>query len=501
MKFINQRPVTRLGNKVKKRFTDCLRILCLGLVFSLCTTIFAEGNVHAGFFFDAFPLTLDAGSRTEAAGPFFYKQQKDSETTWAVPPLFSRNADPAVESLEDDFLYPLLTCERYGREYRWQFIQLFSFAGGANPDDTENKRFTIYPFYFQQRSPNSNDNYTALLPFYGHLKGRLMRDETFFVMFPLYIETRKRDVITDNYLFPFFDLRHGNGLRGWQFWPLAGAEHKDVTTITNGFGETEIVGGYDKYFALWPVHFWQNNGIGTDAPEKFRADLPLYSYSRSPQRDVTTVLWPFFNWIDDRGKKYREWQGPYPFVDFARGEGKTATRIFPLFSRAHNDTFDSAFYLWPLYKYNRLHTGALDQRRTHILFYLFSEVIEKNTNTAAVKQRDALWPLFTWRRDFNGNSRLQILAPIDPVLPANRGVERNWSPLWSLWRAEDNPRAGVSSRSLLWNLYRSDRTPDSKKCSLLFGLFQYQSDAETRNLRLFFIPVGNAHKTAHPLEK
>ena len=74
------------------------------------------------------------------------------------------------------------------------------------------------------------------------------------------------------------------GMHGWQFWPLVGARHKVVTTLTNGFGEIETVGGHDKYFALWPIHFWQNTGIGTDNPEKFRANLPLYTYTRSPKR-------------------------------------------------------------------------------------------------------------------------------------------------------------------------------------------------------------------------
>ncbi len=61
---------------------------------------------------------------------------------------------------------------------------------------------------------------------------------------------------------------------------------------------------------------------------------------------------------------------------------------------------------------------------------------------------------FTWHRDFNGNERLQVLAPIEPAVPDNRGIERNWSPLWSLWRAENNPKTGAASQSLLWNLYR-----------------------------------------------
>jgi hypothetical protein len=474
-----------------------LRVCGLGLVLSFCAPAFAKNAVHAGLFFDQFPLTLDPGQRTEAVGPFFYDQQKESEMTWAVPPLFSHDADPAVESREDDLLYPILTYEHYGKEYRWQFIQLFSFAGGQEPDNSEKRRFTIYPIYFQQRAPDTNENYTALAPFYGHLKDRLMRDKIFFVMFPIYSETQKRDIVTDNYLYPVFHLRTGDGLHGWQFWPLAGAEHKDVTTQTNGFGDVEIIGGHDNFFALWPVHFWQNNGIGTDNPEKTRADLPLYSYSRSPNRDSTSVIWPFFNWIDDREKKYREWEGPYPFVVVARGEDKTATRIFPLFGRAHNDTFESDFYLWPLYKFNWLHTGALDQRRTRIFFYLFANVIERNTNTAAEKRRVDLWPLFTWRRDFNGSTRLQILAPVEPALPNNRGIERNWSPLWSLWRAEDNPKTGAGSQSLLWNLYRRDTTPDSKKCSLLFGLFQRQTTPEGNTTRLFYIPVSKTKSTAN----
>jgi hypothetical protein len=334
------------------------------------------------------------------------------------------------------------------------------------------------------------------VPFYGHLKNRLFRDEIFFVMFPIYSETRKRDVITDNYLFPFFDLRHGTGLHGWQFWPLVGTEHKDVTTQTNGFGEIETVEGYDKFFALWPIHFYQNTGIGTDDPAKFRADLPFYSTLRSPSRDSTSVLWPFFSWIDDRGEKYREWEGPYPFVVVARGAGKTVTRVWPLFNQAHNDTLENDYYLWPLYRYDYLHSGALDYRRTHVLFYLFVNVKEKNLETGAQRHRVDMWPFFTYHRDFNGNKWLQVPAPVEPALPNNRGVERNWSPLWSLWRSERNPKSGAASQSLLWNFYRRDTAPTSKKCSLIFGLFQYQSDSRMKKLRLFYVPVLEWHEPA-----
>ncbi|HEY5231982.1 MAG TPA: hypothetical protein VIK35_00410 [Verrucomicrobiae bacterium] len=472
-----------------KKFIHSFEMCYLGAMLGFSSAVFGQEDFHDGPAFDQFSLTLDSGRRTEAVGPFFYDEQKDSEKTRAIPPLLSYDADPATESKEFDLLYPLLTYESYGSEYRWQFFQLFAFSGGKNSLDSRAKRFTIFPLYFQQRSPDTNENYTALVPFYGHLKNRLFRDDIYFVMFPIYSETRKKDVVNDNYLYPFFNLRHGDGMHGWQLWPLVGEEHKVVTTTTNGFGDVSIVGGYDKFFALWPFCFKTDTGIGTDEREKSWGVLPFYMQTRSPLRDSTSALWPFFTWIDERGKKYREWQGPWPFVIFTRGEGKTTSRAWPLFSQSHNNEKESDSYLWPLYQFHRLHFDPLDQRRTRVMFYLYEDTVEKNTQTGAEKRRVDMWPFFTWHRDFDGNSRLQIFAPIEPVVPENSGIERNWSPLWSLWRAETNPKTGAGSQSLLWNLYRSDSTPDSKKISLLFGLFQYQSTGETNRLRLFYIPV------------
>ncbi len=473
-----------------------MRICFCFLACGFSSNVFGQGDFHAGFFYDQFPLTLDSGRRTEAVGPLFYEEQKDSEKTWALPPLFSRYTNPDIETREDDFLYPLLTYEYYGREYRWQFFQLWSFAGGKNAEESENRRFTIFPFYFQQRSPMPEENYTALLPIYGHLQHRLFRDKIFFVLFPIYSETQKKDVVTDNYLWPFFHLRHGDGMSGWQFWPVVGNEHKDVTTQTNGFGDAVTVAGYNKFFALWPFIFNVTDGVGTDNPSRFWGVLPLYLQLRSPQRDSTTVLWPFFSWIEDRGKQYHEWQGPWPFVIFARGPGKTTSRVWPIFSQSHNDTMESDAYVWPIYTFRRTHSDPLDLKRTRILFYLFENTVQKNTATGEYKRRVDALPFFTYHRDYNGSSRLQILAPLEPAVPNNRGIERNWSPLWSIWVSEHNTQTEARSQSLFWNLYRHESAPGSKKCSLLFGLFQYQSDAEMKRVRLFYVPVFKARPPA-----
>ena len=128
------------------------------------------------------------------------------------------------------------------------------------------------------------------------------------------------------------------------------------------------------------------------------------------------------------------------------------------------------------------------------MFFLYSDLIEGNEETGTALQRTDLWPLFTARRDHNGDERLQIPALLEPLLPNNKSIERNHSPVWSLWRSEKNGRTGQASQSFLWNLYRLDAAPESRKCSLLFGLFQYQSGAEGKRVRLFYIPFGKGKK-------
>jgi hypothetical protein len=487
----------------------------LALVLTYGSPVFSAEPLHAGPLYDHFDLTfvpadsnLQLWSRTEALGPFFYSEQQDTRHTWAIPPLFSHTQDSATESEEYDIVYPILTYDRFGQQYRWQIFQLFSFAGGPSETEKVRRRFTLFPIYFQQRSSDSNENYTAVGPFYGHLKNRLFRDEISYMMFPIYSETRKKDVITDNYMYPLFHLRHGDGLTGWQFWPFVGHEHKEVTTQTNGFGDVSTVPGHDRRFVMWPLYYNQHNNLGTANAQWNQGSIPLYDFMRSPLRDSTTVLWPFFSTIDDREKKYHEWQMPWPFVVIARGEGKRTTRFFPFYSQARSPGTNvppgasvamqqSDFYLWPAYVYKRFHSDPLDRSRKRIFFFLYSDTIQKNTVTGAYKRRRDFWPFYTHKRDYNGDTSLQILSILEPYLPQSKSIERDYSQLWSIWRAENDPNAGRTSQSLLWNLYRHETTRESKRTSFFFGLYQTRSEPAGKSVRLFYIPIVNSGRPTH----
>jgi hypothetical protein len=486
--------------------------LALGLVLRLSAQADA---ISAGPLVSSFNLTLGPGEREEVLGPLFYRETSSAHELTAMPPLWSCTRYREIDATETDVLYPILTYDRFGQEYRIQFCQFFSFSGGVvSSADTNVSRFTLFPFYFQQRSPVPEKNYTAVFPFYGQLKNRFFRSEIDFALWPLYVKTkrtaklappvedesflgpmhriyqsRRGDITTYNFVAPIFHVRTGPGLTGWQAWPLAGAEHKQTLTGTNRWGDPQLEGGHEKYFALWPVFALEKSGLGTTNEEHYAAVLPLFATASSPARDSTTAPWPLgFTYTVDRARKYTEWGLPWPFVVFARGEGKTTSRVWPFFSQSHNETLESDFYLWPIYKYNRVNAPPLDRRRARILFYLYSDTTEKNLETGKGKRRVDAWPLLSYTRDWEGNERWQAVALLESWLPASKSIARDYSPVWSILRVEKNALTGASSESFLWNFYRHETAGTDRQGSMLFGLVQWHVSPEGRKARWFYLP-------------
>ena len=450
----------------------------------------AEREIIAGPAWSDYPLTLESGRRQEAAGPLFFAQQTGSQWQWGLPPLFCYTRTPDVDWTESEILYPLFTWRRFGTEYRVQFFQLLSFSGGKTQAGPGTRLFTLFPFYFQRRSEDPKLNYTAAVPFYGHLQDRLFHDDIKFVLFPLYAETRKKEVVTDNYLYPVVHLRSGGGVTGWQIWPVAGVEQKKPGLRTNVLGDLEVTGGYNRFFAVWPWFLKDQSGLGTTNREDRLLAAPFYSRLRSPLRDEDCYGWPIGYWrTEDRGKNCRERDFLWPLFEVARGE-RTVTRVFPFYSRAAGYGLENDFYLWPLYKSLRAQTPAMERQRVRLAFFLYSDIRETNRQNGESLRRVDFWPFFTYSRDMEQKQRLQVLSVLEPFFPNNRSIERGYSQIWSVWRTEKDVRTGLASQSLLWNLYRRESGPRSKKYSLLFGLFQYQSDNKGANWRVCHITIG-----------
>jgi hypothetical protein len=474
----------------------CFLLVSTALLTPICRA--QSSPVRAGPLAQKFPLTLIPGERVEVLGPFLHYEVSDLWKAWALSPLLSYTRDYGIDSTGWDLAYPLMSYDRYGKEYALRFLVLLSFSGGQDQAEQIQRRTTLFPIFFHQSSPDPELRYLAVFPLAGSMKNRLFRDEIRFLLFPLYGSSRRADVITHNVLYPIFHLRKGNQLHGWQVWPLVGFEERIAYSRTNRFGDEELVPGHRKTFALWPIYMRQDLQMGSTNPVSHRILFPFYALQRSPARDSSSYLWPLFSYTDDRQQQFREWGLPWPLIVFARGEGKTVNRVWPFYSHAYSASLESQFVLWPIYRRNRVYSPPFDRERTRILFFLYSHVNELNEQTGQANQRWDLWPLFIRREDREGNRWLQIFAPLEPFLPHNETLRRNWSPLWSVWRSQKNQRTGASSQSLLWNLYRRDAIPEAQVHSAMFGLFQYESSRAGKRLRLFYIPLSGRKAADEP---
>jgi hypothetical protein len=441
-----------------------------------------EPQAWWGPLFSEFDLTLQIGSGTEAVGPIWGSSESDGVSTWRISPLFSRENEPQLERAEWEFVYPFVSYDRFGTEWKVQFLQMLHFSGGSTLDGDIKKRQTLFPFYFRQESPGGTNDYFALAPFYGHFRNRLFRDEVRFALFPLWLETRKRDVVTRNFIAPFFHIRSGGGVNGWQAWPVVGAESKPPTIRTNVIDEPEVVPGHERRFFAWPFYFQERKGIGGPNPTTNLFLFPTHLRSRSPEMDHT--WWFFFSHRTNRTDRFEEWAFPWPFLGRSRGPGKHADRVWPIWGKATNATQQSDFLAWPFYIHKRSTTPTFERERHRFLYFGYSDLREEDrTRGEALRRRD-LWPLFAWRRDREGLERLQVLAPLEGIFPSNKSIERLYSPIWAVWRSEANPKAHASSRSLLWNLWRQEQRRDYRRSSVLFGLIQTEKTPTGRSWRI-----------------
>jgi len=117
-------------------FIHRLRICCLGLAIGFHRHLCRGGFFVPGRSSINFALTLDSGNAPKPPGRFFMTSAKIREKHGPFHRYCLYDTDPATESKEFDLVYPVLTYECYGMEYRWQLAQLLSFSGGQDPDNS-----------------------------------------------------------------------------------------------------------------------------------------------------------------------------------------------------------------------------------------------------------------------------------------------------------------------------------------------------------------------------
>lgn len=413
----------------------------------------------------------------------------------AVRPLFHWREDKTAQSLEWEFLYPLMSYARSEEDAEFQFLQVLNFRKSATDPEAREERFDLFPIYMSGTA-ETGEKYLAILPFGGRAPNRWFQDEVEFVLFPLYARFVKQGAETRYFPWPILSVTRGEHRSAFRFLPLYGQDVKE--------------GVFEKRFVLWPLFLQQRTGLDGDSPEETLSILPFYVSQRSKDQDRTSVLWPFFSYTQDRARQFEQWDAPWPLIQIARGEGRTINRFLPLFSvehrRVRNQFFlremtrDTLVVLFPLYIRTREEFIGSLKVRDRVLWWLYSD--ERETGKDGSTRRVDVWPLLRYTRDREGAVEFQTLALLEALMPGNAKIERNYSPLWALYTYRRNP-AGDSVRSFLWNLVRHEETSAGRSIevlgpllayrergadahfSVLGGLFEYEVRQHVRAVRLF----------------
>jgi hypothetical protein len=451
-------------------------ILTLGLAGVLSTGIVPRAGASASFdwgFIASRHEDVNGDRCFKAAGPFF--QRASSTQDWhmvAVRPLYSSVLDPDNDRRAKDWLWPVATQRRFKNDVQSRYLIFYHYnheVGNVRP----RYRFWLFPFYFQGRDA-TGAHYRAVFPLGGSIHEFLGRDEISFILFPIQSKSRLNEVKTSNWLWPLISTTHGDRVERYRVFPF--------------YARSELKDSFKKQAVLWP--FW--NHVRYDYPGSSGSGFilfPVYGHVKLEDQETWWIVPPFIRYTD--GRKMDMLYLPWPFFQRVRSASEDRTYLWPLWGHKRIENVDRQFFLWPLGRVDRRDRGATYSRAFQLIPFYYSSSTRRKPSEGATNVTPKveqvyrkLWPVCSYRRE-GDQSRFKALE-LWPFAESS-AVERNWSPLWTLYRKD--ARADRRQCELLWGLYRHHRDEDRRFWSL-FPLFTWERDNKRDRYRHWSILKG-----------
>lgn len=430
---------------------------------------------------------MDTEHRTtklDAIGPFFTFYSSPLEQRYSLRPFFYVSKDKEVASTEVEYLFPLGKYRKREKESYFYLVPLFS--SHKDPIDTQGQTYDFGMFPIFWGKDENGDRYGGLFPIYGKLNHRFGKNQIRFYLWPLYVLSKDEYYTAHDILWPLLSYTIGENERGFKVWPL--------------FGHHEKEGEFYKDFSLWPIFFKQKKDLDTNYPKNTKAALPFYLEEKSPKKLSRSILWPFFNYSNDKKNNYKQWDMPWPLFQYGKGIELELFRLFPIYGHKRSTDSKTGYFLFPLYSYNK---DKLDDHKDTTHRVLLINKYEKKEYKKDSRDEKAirLWPLFYYNRERENITKFYF----PEVIPLeDEGFERNLSPLFRLYEFYKDSRGNTESK-LLWWLYRHkksntkelfeiaflldyEKKGDRSTFSILKGLFEYKQGKEDKSIKLLYLP-------------
>lgn len=404
--------------------------------------------------------------------PFYERVQTNGASFFAVRPFYSRTEH--AEGFTADVFWPLYSRKEFKDELTSRALLFYYTHRFGEENEAARRRRWLLPFWFSGRDAQG-ESYSALFPLGGTIREFLGRDRLSFVLFPLFGTGQINEVKTTSVLWPVYSRTRGGGIRRDRVFPI--------------FGKSVLEGEYEKKFVLWP--FWTSaEYVHSRNPGSSWILFPLCGRSKLEKESTTWLLPPFFRFT--KGEKENRIFCPWPFYQKADSEWARKHYVWPLWGhdQRKGGLNHRTFLLWPFLWSEHSETDLHEKTRRMIVPVFLSE--RKYLKEEGVAKEDQklvssswrVWPLVSRQTDENGSRfRLLELWPVKNSAP----VERNWSPLWTLYsRVEQN---GAVKKNLLWFAWNSERSREKNysEWSLLKGLVSCKKEAGSRSGRFLYL--------------
>jgi len=382
-----------------------------------------------------------------------------------VRPFYWREEGPRGRKV--NILGPIV---RYREDDHFRRLQVFPnvfYTARHSPQELRSWWFTFFPLLFL-----GSDDF-LVVPFGGVSRGILGLDEL-LVVTPFYARSkRKTSHPTDpavytihHILFPFIAWgSDGRGRRKFRIAPFYGKSHRRDGETTG--------------FILWPFYTWRRK-----KDERAFFVFPFYGRTVTPTREETTILFPFFNRVEDHLTGTTD-TAVFPFWRRATGgDAIDLRRYWPFFEDRRTGFTHTRIVAWPFWRRMYYQDRRQFARYTWVLPF-YRQVKSFSRETGREGRKTFVWPLARWERTPDGGREVLVpnLLPFDA--PSLREFADPFRPLLSLYHKRISP-SGEREVSALFGLVMTRRTKERKKVRLLGGLIGWDRGPEGRHLRLLW---------------
>lgn len=406
-----------------------------------------------------------------------------------------RDVDDLDESpYRISILPPILDIVKTRSIKSYSSFQIFDYTmrlgvSGKEKGEIMDSDFAIFPIILSGSGKSKRDNYFAIFPFGGTIKGKLGMDYIHFVLFPIYVNYGYKRTKYDatSIFWPFFLMGKGYNRYEFRLFPFYSYSFEKEN--------------FRRYRILWPLFYYEENFLGSTSPQQVVMLLPLFGVKQRFRSKSYTVFWPFFSWGRDDYRGTSEYNILWPIIQWADSRDPYMYKryFFPFFG-IYKFRNKRSIYVSPLYFEMKSYTKKMLTRQSFLIpmIWISQKFRPAPRSKDAIRETSfyfKIWPLFHYYNDKeDGYFQVNIFSPL--WFRRENSVETLYSPFWSIFTMKEVTYYKLSPEEREY--YRSnfldkgemalveDKSVRFKYLSLLFRLY---SQWEIRDTFHWQIPL------------